>query len=178
MHILRLSNPAPEDLRRLGELDTSFTTAAVLDVSATPGGFTLTERNVPARTKRYDLLAGHREADPPWDVILLAITEREVVGMAATTYQRWNTRQVLDEVHVAPAHRRRGIARALLRDVEDLARGNGAREVWVETQNTNPTAVRAYRALRFELTGLDTTLYGPADETEAALFMSRPVIRS
>ena len=152
---------------------------------------TLVERRVPPLRKRYDLAA----SPPHWDALLLLTTAPavpgpdaaagpgspaapgppavpELVAAAATTYAAWNRRQVLDELHVAPAHRRRGHARTLIEAVLRIAGANGARELWAETQNVNHPAVQAYRRLGFTLTGLDTTLYGT---TETALFLSRPI---
>jgi len=43
--------------------------------------------------------------------------------------------------------------------VTDIGRRNGVRQLWLEIQNVNIAAVRAYRALGFQLVGLDTSLY-------------------
>jgi ribosomal protein S18 acetylase RimI-like enzyme len=106
----------------------------------------------------------------------VAVVDAAPVGFMSTTYERWNGRQVLNELHVAPAYRRRGLARELLSMVRVTARDNGAREIWLETQNVNVAAVRAYRRLGFTLTGIDMTRYLPPYDDEIALFMSAPVL--
>ncbi len=55
----------------------------------------------------------------------------------------------------------------------DRGRRNGARELWLETQNTNMPAVRAYRVMRFDLVGLDRTLYDGVVAHETALYFAR-----
>jgi ribosomal protein S18 acetylase RimI-like enzyme len=173
-----VARPTEADVQALADFPASFTTDTVYAVDVSATGFTLVEQPVaPPLHKRYDLVAAYRDGDPRWDVLLLAEDSGRTVGVAATTCHPWNARQVLDEIHVAPDLRRQGVARALLAEVVGIARRNGAREVWAETQNVNVPAVRAYRRLGFRLSGLDTTLYpGPTDET--ALFLSLPVAPS
>ncbi len=161
-----------EHVRALQSLDTSFVTDRSYRVSATARGFELVEEPLatPLR-KRYEL----RQGEPPWDLVVLAGDGGGLSGMAATTYEAWNRRQVLNELHVAPDQRRRGLARRLLTEVHHAARENGARELWVETQNVNVPAVRAYRRLGFRLTGIDLSRYPPPQDGEVALFLSCPV---
>jgi len=78
-------------------------------------------------------------------------------------------------LYVHRACRRRGAARALLQVVESAARHQGARQVWLETQNVNLPAVHAYQALGFEIVGLDRTFYDGALAHEVALFMAKPL---
>ncbi len=158
--------------RALARLDTSFVTDRIYRVSTTARGFELVEERLasPLR-KRYEL----RHGEPPWDLVVLARDAEAITGMAATTYEAWNRRQVLNELHVAPDQRRRGLARRLLAEVHCAARANGARELWVETQNVNVPAVRAYRRLGFRLTGIDLSRYPPPQDGEVALFLSCPV---
>lgn len=164
------------ELDLLRRLDTSFVTTAVHQVLANEDGFVLRERTVGAPLrKRYDLTEGVTVGSAPWDLYAVAVVDADPVGFMATTYERWNGRQVLNELHVAPAYRRRGLARELLGMVRVTARDNGAREIWLETQNVNVAAVRAYRRLGFTLTGVDTTRYLPPYDDEVALFMSAPV---
>lgn len=178
VEITAVTRPTATDLAALETLDASFTTDTVLAVSRTPdGGFALTEQRVdPPLRKRYrpgrEVPAG---ADPPWDRLFLAREGGALVGMAATTHEAWNARQRLDELHVAPAARRRGLARELVGRVLEEARDNGARELWLETQAVNLPAVRAYRRLGFTVTGIDVTRYAPPHDAEAALFLTRPV---
>ncbi|MDG4763070.1 GNAT family N-acetyltransferase [Solwaraspora sp. WMMD406] len=160
----------------LHRLDTSFSTGSVYQVTAGVDGFALRETPVaPPLRKRYDLVEGVTVGSRPWDLYALAMAGPRPVGFMATTYERWNGRQVVNELHVAPAYRRRGVARELLSIARVTAGENGAREIWLETQNVNVAAVRAYRRLGFTLTGIDTTRYLPPYTDEVALFMSAPV---
>lgn len=166
------------DVAALRTFDASFTSDAVLAVRrTTDGGFSVREQPAdPPVTKRYRLGTDLRPGGTlPWDRLLLARDGADLVGVAATTFEAWNARQRLDELHVAPAARGRGLARELVDRVLGEARGNGARELWVETQNINLPAVRAYRRLGFTVTGLDLTRYAPPHETEVAVFLSHPV---
>ncbi|WFE22839.1 GNAT family N-acetyltransferase [Solwaraspora sp. WMMD937] len=160
----------------LRRLDTGFTATAVLQVVGGADGFRLREVPVsPPVRKRYDLTEGVTEGGRLWDLYALAIDGDQPAGFMATTYQRWNGRQVVNELHVAPTYRRRGVARELIGIAQVTARENAAREIWLETQNVNVAAVRAYRRLGFALTGIDTTRYPPPYADEVALFMSAAV---
>ena len=166
-----------EDAAVLADLDTSFSTDVVLRITGCDSGFSVQEvAVVPPRTKRYrlagDLRAGH---EPPWDRLFVARSAAEVVAVAATTSDPWNGRQRLDELHVVPSWRGTGLARRLLRRVQAEAVANGAREIWLETQDVNIPAIRAYRRLGFRITGLDLSRYPPPHDAEVAVFMSRPV---
>ena len=55
----------------------------------------------------------------------------------------------------------------------DEGRRVGAHTVWLETQNVNVPAIRAYQALGFPLCGLDLTLYrGTMHDGDVALYMA------
>ncbi|MFV2017481.1 GNAT family N-acetyltransferase [Micromonospora sp. LOL_023] len=175
MQVLVRSKISNADLDAIHQLDTSFSATSVYQVAVREDGFRLRETPVPPLSRRYDLTEGVTAGSRPWDLYALAVTDTRPVGFMATTYERWNGRQVVNELHVAPTHRRRGLARELLGLVAVTARENGARELWLETQNVNIAAVRAYRRLGFVLTGIDTTRYLPPYDDEVALFMSAPV---
>ncbi|WFE25648.1 GNAT family N-acetyltransferase [Solwaraspora sp. WMMD791] len=175
MQVIVRENVDSTILAAIRQLDTTFTATSVYQVLVTEDGFALRERTVAPLRKRYDLTEGVTVGSRPWDLYAVAVVDAAPVGFMATTYERWNGRQVLNELHVAPAYRRRGLARELLGMVQVTARDNGAREIWLETQNVNVAAVRAYRRLGFTLTGIDTTRYLPPYDDEVALFMSAPV---
>lgn len=50
------------------------------------------------------------------------------------------------EVEVDPVHRRRGVASALLAELESLARARGIRRGWVLTDRSNEAAMALYRS--------------------------------
>lgn len=55
----------------------------------------------------------------------------------------------LTELYVDPAHRRRGVARALIARAEQLARAGGATELMLLTGSHNDAAQAVYRAAGF-----------------------------
>lgn len=81
----------------------------------------------------------------------------------------------MEDIVVSGAHRGRGIASLLMRDVERRARAAGARVLWLETQNTNFPAIQFYRKVGFRLCGMDDTLYDIPFNTEVALFFSKSI---
>jgi ribosomal protein S18 acetylase RimI-like enzyme len=50
------------------------------------------------------------------------------------------------ELGVAEEHRRRGVARALLDELEDVAAERGCRGTWVATESDNVAALATYRS--------------------------------
>lgn len=72
---------------------------------------------------------------------------------------------------VAPAHRRRGIARRLVERALSEARGAGARRCWLEVRASNAGAIAFYRAMGFGAAGLRRGYYSAP--VEDALVMTR-----
>jgi ribosomal protein S18 acetylase RimI-like enzyme len=106
-----------------------------------------------------------------------AYLDGKLVGLAITERRDWNETLWLWEFHVAAAQRRRGIGRKLMSALEERARAAGLRVIALETQNTNVPAIRFYRALGFEIEGIDLSLYSNDDVEggEVALFMKKKV---
>jgi len=84
---------------------------------------------------------------------------------------------VTDEVHVLnlathPTHRRRGLAKALVRTVVEFARSKGSRQMLLEVRRSNQNAIRLYRAAGFFVLGIRRRYY-PDDEdaVEMALLL-------
>lgn len=169
------------DLPALTLLDTSVVADAVLEVRQRADGFDLLERQVDSPVhKRYEFIEEVTASDRPWELGLVAHFDGELCGFAATAYQPWNRRQVLWHLYVSPARRRSGVASRLLEAVRREARRRGARQLWLETQNVNLPAIRAYQRLGFEMCGLDTTLYDhdhdhrQDHDGEVAIFLAAP----
>jgi ribosomal-protein-alanine N-acetyltransferase len=85
---------------------------------------------------------------------------------------------VADEGHLAnlatdPDHRRRGLARAVLRDFLAEARRRGIANVWLEVRTGNAVAVRLYQAHGFRAVGIRKGYY--QKEREDALVMVLPL---
>jgi ribosomal protein S18 acetylase RimI-like enzyme len=140
--------------------------------------FQLTEEVVaPPLCKRYPFQPSDPAEQANWDHAVVAEDNERLVGFAAAQYAAWNRRAILWHLYVAPNHRGRGVGTRLLDSVEAFAREQGARCLWLETQNVNVPALRFYLRSGFALCGLDTSLYdadGSARE-ETALFLARPV---
>ena len=87
-------------------------------------------------------------ADPRHHLVV-AVDDDVVVGMASALHYVHPDKPpqlFINEVGVAATHRRRGIARTLVRSLCDLGRRLQCSEAWVLTDRTNPGAMRAYQS--------------------------------
>ena len=118
-----------------------------------------------------DLIA--HEMSHEWSTILLAVEPaaggEAVLGLVVF----W---LVHDEVHVlnvavAPEARRRGTARALMREVERRGLDRGARLATLEVRRSNQAAIELYRSLGYREVGVRPRYY--AEEGEDAIVMER-----
>jgi ribosomal protein S18 acetylase RimI-like enzyme len=94
----------------------------------------------PKRLAAYLAEPGHH--------MIVAILDGEVVGQAAAVVHRHpdkTTELYIDEVGVAPAHQRQGIARRMLAALFALGRELGCEEAWVGTEPDNTPARRLYQ---------------------------------
>ena len=87
--------------------------------------------------------------------LMVAEVEGEVVGIAHGHLLQISS--ISDEivlevenVFVAPSHRRRGVAEALVRALGDFAHGRGVRRMALKTYSHNEGAMRFWEALGFE----------------------------
>ena len=85
-------------------------------------------------------------------------------------------RAVADEAEIltlatAPAHRRRGVAQALLRAAMDGATARGARAMFLEVAADNPAAVALYRQAGFAQVGARGGYYQRGDGAIDALVL-------
>ncbi|MFF5703215.1 GNAT family N-acetyltransferase [Streptomyces sp. NPDC012794] len=181
----------PEDREAIEALDGSFVTSTVFEVTRPVDGFGFALREVavdPPLRKVFppdqDDEADEDDQDDDGDVgdgreecsrTFVAVAAGSVCGFATVTYAPWNRRLTVDDIEVAPAHRGRGVGRALMELAAGFARERGAAHLWLEVSSVNAPAVHAYRRMGFTLCGLDTALYeGTPAAGEQALFMSRP----
>jgi aminoglycoside 6'-N-acetyltransferase I len=90
----------------------------------------------------------------PGHHLVVALADGEVVGQAAGMLHRHpDGRPVelyVDELGVAPSHRRQGIGRRLLDELFALGRELGCREAWVGTEPHNVPATTLYGSLGAE----------------------------
>lgn len=173
----------PEDAEALHALDGSFTTGTVFRVTATPEGFTLRETPVDPPVHKVfppsdtDADASSTAGSDEDSRTFVAIGPNgRPVGFAALSYAPWNRRLTIEDIEVAPAHRGRGVGRALVGHALGFARERGAGHLWLEVTNVNAPAIHAYRRMGFHFCGLDTALYdGTPAAGEQALYMAMPV---
>ncbi|MEU2358349.1 GNAT family N-acetyltransferase [Streptomyces misionensis] len=178
----------PEDAAAIEALDASFTTRTVFHVAVTENGFTLQEIPVDPPLHKVFPAEDTEAADVPGTeedpgtgegsdsrTFVAAAADGGLAGFATVGYAAWNRRLVIEDIAVAPAHRGRGIGRALIGRAVAFARERGAVHIWLEVSNVNAPAIHAYRRLGFTLCGLDTALYdGSPSAGEQALYMSMP----
>jgi aminoglycoside 6'-N-acetyltransferase I len=121
-------------IRRLGPGDATVLDRVAEDVFDAP----IDAR----RTAAYFAEPGH--------LMVLAIVEGEVVGQVAAVIHRHPdkcTELYIDEVGVAPALQRRGIARRMMAEMFAWGRELGCEESWVGTEPDNAAARGLYRRL-------------------------------
>ena len=79
---------------------------------------------------------------------LVAEVDGRLVGLAhfSFTHSTWAENQdlYLEDLFVDPSVRGQGIGKALILTLDEIAREEGSRKVWWETQNHNATARKLY----------------------------------
>lgn len=71
----------------------------------------------------------------------------------------WNHFACVDRLDVAEKYRRKGVATLLLQKAREWAREQGARGLFLETQDTNVPAMRLYEKNGMKICGIDTMMY-------------------
>ncbi len=86
----------------------------------------------------------------PGHYFVVAVAEGEIVGQVAGVLHRHaDLRPVelyIDEVAVAPAFRRQGVAWRMLDEIFELGRSLGCTEAWVGTEHDNIPAKKLYES--------------------------------
>src|SRR5487761_25338 len=93
-------------------------------------------------------VAAHRFLGDPTHHILIACSGDEPAGFVSgveMTHPDKGTEMFLYELGVGDAHRRQGLATALVKALEDLARERNCYGMWVLYDEDNEAAVRTYR---------------------------------
>jgi ribosomal protein S18 acetylase RimI-like enzyme len=82
--------------------------------------------------------------------LLVAVDDHDdpigFVSGVEMTHPDKGTEMFLYELSVLPDHQNRGVGRALVRALADLARGRGCYGMWVGTEPDNAAALSCYRA--------------------------------
>ncbi|MEM8789509.1 MAG: GNAT family N-acetyltransferase [Pseudomonadota bacterium] len=87
-------------------------------------------------------------ADPA-QALIVAMANDVVVGQIKTILHRHPEKPptlFVEELGVAPTHRRRGLGTALLHAAEAIARARGCTEIWLATEPDNAAANAVYAA--------------------------------
>jgi GNAT superfamily N-acetyltransferase len=98
--------------------------------------------------QRYPDYTGEHPLNPRTR-FLVALVEGEPAGCVGI-HPLDETRAEMKRLYVTPAHRGKGIARALVREVERKAAANGFRELLLETGIGQPEAITLYQSMGYE----------------------------
>jgi ribosomal protein S18 acetylase RimI-like enzyme len=126
-------------------------------------------------TEEEDIARGQRVVSH--GLSLGAYEGEKMVGIALAEPHQWNRSLWVWEFHIAETHHRMGIGRRLMEELIQKTRLAGLRVLVCETQNTNMPAINFYRALGFEIDGIDLSYYTNEDmvQGEIAIFMKRKI---
>ncbi len=85
----------------------------------------------------------------------------KIIGNVSLVYQTYQGRKIAMIANVAthPDYRRRGIGRALTEKAMIAGRQKGARDLWLQVRDDNPTAIKIYSDLGFSERARRTTYY-------------------
>jgi ribosomal protein S18 acetylase RimI-like enzyme len=117
----------------------------------------MVEHQLPADAERIDrgLDAAFRPGSPAW--LMLAERDGAAVGVflanQIVSVEKGGETLWIEELYVAPAARRSGVARSLLRSVAEDARRRGLRALDLEVVPTQQAAFALYAALGFRDVG-------------------------
>jgi aminoglycoside 6'-N-acetyltransferase I len=104
-------------------------------------------------------------ADPRHHLVV-AVDDDVVVGFASAVHylhpDKEHPELWINEVGVAETHQRRGLGKAILAGLFDLARSLGCREAWVLTERDNHAAQALYRAAGGEEADEETVMFNIA----------------
>ncbi|AYZ13318.1 GNAT family N-acetyltransferase [Chryseobacterium arthrosphaerae] len=99
-----------------------------------------------------------------------AFVNNELAGWIICEHRTWNNSFYIENILIDEKHRRQGIGIMLIKNAIKEARKLNCRVIELETQNTNYPAIKFYRRMGFNVTGLNTRLYENSEEI--ALFMT------
>jgi GNAT superfamily N-acetyltransferase len=105
---------------------------------------------------------------PPGGVLLLARVNGEPAGLGGVRHLGTEVAEV-KTMYVDPAHRGRGLARAILTELEAIARAHGCRATRLDTSDYLTGAVALYRAAGYH----EIPAYN--DNVKANLWFERPL---
>jgi ribosomal-protein-alanine N-acetyltransferase len=97
----------------------------------------------------------------PYSATWIAEEEEQMAGFAIVYWAQAPEQPLayIQTLEVAPAQRNRGVARELLRRVEESARSAGAHVIWLHVAESNAPARRLYERHGFSLQGREDNYY-------------------
>jgi ribosomal protein S18 acetylase RimI-like enzyme len=123
----------PIEIRRLGAGDAAVLACVAGEVF-----------DAPVDPKRVAAYLGE-----PGHIMLVALSGEEVIAQVAAVIHRHPdkpTELYLDEVGVAPAFQRQGLARRMLDEMFAIGKAAGCEEAWVGTELENEPARKLYES--------------------------------
>ncbi len=163
------SNPSKVEIRRA-----SFDDVAAIH-RITQAAYTQYRTLIPYSSiwrETPDIIAAEMQLGP----ILLSVVDGEVVG-SVRSHVEHEAEQEFIYVHrlaVLPSYRQRGLGRALMQAVEDLAKSENLHQVRLETRAAQPENYHFYRKLGYKLG--EISLYLP-DGSPRAYWMFKDLVR-
>ncbi len=98
---------------------------------------------------RYAPQCVREQLDDPRQAWRMEKRGHALVGFAHALLEETGCK--LDKLYVHPDHQRGGIGAALMRTIEDWARGQQARRLWLQVNRGNEQAIRAYEKYGFKI---------------------------
>lgn len=91
------------------------------------------------------------------------------IGLIQIAVEDWTKRLRICDFYVEQDYRGQGLGKQLMQVAKDIARQDNYRQIVLETQSTNTSAIKFYKSQGFEVAGLDLSHYLPT-EVEAGEF--------
>ncbi|WP_042477668.1 GNAT family N-acetyltransferase [Bacillus ndiopicus] len=85
------------------------------------------------------------------------------MGVMSFSHEKWNNTIRLNDIHVYPEAKRRGVGTVLMNIVKQRAKEIGARAIVLETQTSNYPAICFYQKHGFSIIGCDLISYTNKD---------------
>jgi len=111
-------------------------------------------------TKTYGELQQRAEIEDPTGCVLLALHDEHLIAYA------FLRRDEIARFYVANEWHGRGIAQALMRRVEELAKSRGIDKLWLGVWERNARAIVFYEKCAFAITGTQPFLLGGDLQTD------------
>jgi ribosomal-protein-alanine N-acetyltransferase len=123
---------------------------------------------------RFDLKSMRRFASQAGAMVVVAQAAKDLIGFVIVQMERGRLAYVVT-LDVAPARRRRGLARALMAEAEQQARDAGADRMGLHVFIENAEAITFYEGLGYERKSLDEGFYG--EGLDALVYLKELAIR-